>query len=239
MAAAYDFVCIGAHADDVELGMGGTVAKMVSRGRRGLLVDLSDASMGTRGTCEERIREAAAAAGILGVDRRNLGFRDGHLSGQDPSLLLAVVGCLREARAPVVFTHPTVDRHPDHEVAATVVREAFFKAGLAKWPDPGRAWTPFRPSRLFHWMGPRDGDPDFCVDVGDHWETRRASIAAYVSQFGPDGPATAISGESFHGFLEARARVLGSRTRCRLAEGFTCVEIPEIADPCALPRSEF
>ena len=135
-----------------------------------------------------------------------------------------------------MFTHPLRDRHPDHEAVSEAVRQACFKSGLAKWPSPGDA---FRPSRLFHWMGPRQGDPDFCVDVTSDWSTRLEAVRAYRSQFGEEGPETAISGSAFHEFLAARARYLGSRIRTALAEGFTCDELPEVADPCALGAGEF
>lgn len=226
-----DFLCVGAHADDVELGMGGTVAKMVSRGRRGAILDLTDASAGTRGTPEERVREANEAARILGVERSNLGFRDGHLDHRDPALRAAFGAFLRDHRPRVVFTHPTRDRHPDHEQVAALVREMGFLAGLAKYELAG---TPFRPARVFHWMGARDGEPDFCVDVSEHWASRHRAIDAYASQFGPAGPQTPISGADFREVLEARGRYLGSRIRAVHAEGFFCEELPEVADPCAL-----
>jgi bacillithiol biosynthesis deacetylase BshB1 len=192
--------------------------------------------MGTRGTPRERALEAEESARILGVGRRNLGFPDGMLRAGDPALLDTLVALFREAKPRVVFTHPLRDRHPDHEAVSECVREACFKSGLARWPATGEA---FRPSRLFHWMGPRQGDPDFCVDVTDDWTTRIRSIQAYRSQFGTEGPETAISGSAFHGFLAARARYLGSRIRAGLAEGFTCEELPEVADPCALSAMEF
>jgi bacillithiol biosynthesis deacetylase BshB1 len=236
MTENVEFLCVGAHADDIELGMGGTMAKMARLGRRGFMVDLTDGALGTRGTPEQRLVEAAESARILGAKRRNLGFRDGMLHPGDPELLAAVVALLREVRPRVVFTHPLHDRHPDHEAVAAVVREACFKSGLAKWPSPGDA---FRPARLFHWMGPRQGDPDFCVDVTADWPARLQAIRAYRSQFGEEGPETPISGHSFHEFLAARARFLGSRIRSGFAEGFTCDELPEVADPCALGAMEF
>lgn len=234
-----DFLAIGAHADDVEISMGGTVAKLVRAGRAGGIVDLTDASMGTRGTPAERLEEAARAASILGVAfRENLGLRDGFLAPRDPEALRLLVDVFRRYRPRTVFTHPLRDRHPDHEACASLVREAAFKAGLAKFPAPLEPW---RPRRLFHWMGARDGEPAFCVEVSDTWETRNAALAAYASQFGtrPGVPETPISGAQFKDAIEARARHLGSRVRGVRAEGFVCDELPEVLDPCALSEREF
>jgi len=185
---------------------------------------------------QEGFSEAREAARILGVDRHNLGFRDGFLDSNDAGLRDRFAEFLREHRPRVVFTHPARDRHPDHEQVCRLVRSMGFLAGLTKYPLEGR---PFRPARIFHWMGARDADPDFCVDVSQDWDVRRRAIEAYVSQFGENGPATPISGASFHELLESRGRFLGGRIRVRFAEGFTCDELPEIADPCALSGAEF
>ena len=231
-----DFLCLGAHADDIEIAMGGTVAKMVAAGRTGLLVDVTDGGMGTRGTPEERRDEAMASALVLGTPRRNMGFPDGGLHPHDPQLVSEIVALIRDVRPVAVFTHPMRDRHPDHEALASCVHYACFKSGLAKWLAPGAPW---RPARVFHWMGARDGEPTFCVDVSDHWETREKSLLAYTSQFGSGGTPTALSGERFQDFLKSRARFLGSRIRARYAEGFACEEIPEVVDPCALSGEDF
>jgi len=234
-----DFLAIGAHADDAEISAGGTIAKMVRGGRIGGILDLTDASMGTRGTPGDRLREAAAAAGILGVDfRRNLGLRDGFLSHSDSDAVRLLIETLRDLRPQVVFTHSRSDRHPDHEACAALVREACFKAGLARYPVSGSPW---RPRRVFHWMGARAAEPAFCVDVSDTWDVRCQALAAYPSQFGsdPNLPETPISGASFHELVTARARHLGGRIRALHAEGFDCDELPEVLDPCALSGREF
>ena len=100
-----DFVCFGAHADDVELGMGGTLLKMRSQGARGLIVDLTQATAATRGSAEERLEEAAQAAKILGVPRLNLGLTDAQLVA-DFASEKAVIEIIRKSQAKIIFTHP-------------------------------------------------------------------------------------------------------------------------------------
>jgi LmbE family N-acetylglucosaminyl deacetylase len=65
-----DILAFGAHPDDVELGCGGTIAKMVSEGKKCVIVDLTRGELGTRGTDETRKAEAADAAKILGLSAR-------------------------------------------------------------------------------------------------------------------------------------------------------------------------
>ncbi len=65
-----DVLAIGAHPDDVELGCGGTLAKLISEGKKVAIVDLTQGELGTRGTNFTRAEEAAEAAKILGISAR-------------------------------------------------------------------------------------------------------------------------------------------------------------------------
>ena len=62
-----DFLAIGAHPDDVELGCGGTIIKLIAEGKTVSVIDLTEGELGTRGTAETRAEEAANAAKILGI----------------------------------------------------------------------------------------------------------------------------------------------------------------------------
>jgi LmbE family N-acetylglucosaminyl deacetylase len=64
-----DVLCIGAHPDDVEIGMGAIVASMVRLGMSVVLCDLTDGEPTPHGSPEIRAQEAAAAARVLGVER--------------------------------------------------------------------------------------------------------------------------------------------------------------------------
>ena len=75
-----DILAIGAHPDDVELGCGGTIAKLISEGKKVAIIDLTEGELGTRGTNETRAQEAATASEILGISaRENLKMKDGFI----------------------------------------------------------------------------------------------------------------------------------------------------------------
>lgn len=247
-AAGLDFMAIGAHADDVELGAGGTLLRLASLGRRGVIVDLTDASLGTRGTPALRASEAAAAARVLKADRVNLGLPDGRLS--DPALHgeaeARLIAAIRRHRPKVLLTHHEDETHPDHGAAARLVRQAAFKAGLAKVEAPG---APFRPGRIFRFIGESLHEPSFCVDITDFWKAKLKAVLAYGSQFisrgGEDRTAPRIAGRTdlatpaFLENLEVRNRFWGIRIRRRYAEAFVCDELPEIDDISALGGERF
>jgi N-acetylglucosamine malate deacetylase 1 len=237
-----DFMVIAAHADDAELGCGGTILKMVHLGRSGLLVDMTQATAATRGTPEQRLAEAAQAAKLLGCPRINLGLADAKLENSEANLIL-LMDLMRKYRPRMVFTHHPQDWHPDHTVTAQLVEQAWYKAGLKALNTPNGEPS-YRPRRLFHFIGSVEVEPIFCVDISDFWEQKLKVIHAYESQFYTQTAdqwkgMTAISSPDFMEFIETRNRYYGTRIKRKYAEGFWCREWAEVFDPCALGERFF
>ncbi len=127
-----DILALAAHRDDVEQTCGGTLLKMAQRGHRTGILDLTQGEMGTRGTAEDRAREAADAATILCVSwRQALDIPDGRVENTWENRL-RVARILREQRPRVVILPYWKGRHPDHYTASMLGYEACFLAGLAK-----------------------------------------------------------------------------------------------------------
>jgi N-acetylglucosamine malate deacetylase 1 len=127
-----DILAIAAHRDDVEQTCGGTLLKMAQRGRRTGILDLTRGEMGTRGTADDREREAAEAARILKASWRGaLDIPDGRVENTWENKL-KVARVLRELRPWVVILPYWKGRHPDHYTASTLGYEACFVAGLGK-----------------------------------------------------------------------------------------------------------
>src|SRR6202035_4170055 len=136
--AALDVLAIAAHRDDVEQTCGGTLLKMAQRGRRTGILDLTQGEMRTRGSAEDRAREAADAARILGIGwRRALDIPDGRVENTWENRL-KVAAVIRETRPRVVILPYWKGRHPDHYTCSVLGYEACFLAGLAKL-DPQAA----------------------------------------------------------------------------------------------------
>ena len=132
MKIPLDILAIAAHRDDVEQTCGGTLLKMAQRGQRTGILDLTQGEMGTRGSAEDRAREAAEAAKILQVSwRQALDIPDGRVENTWENRL-KVVRVIREQRPRVVILPYWKGRHPDHYTASTLGYEACFLAGLAK-----------------------------------------------------------------------------------------------------------
>jgi LmbE family N-acetylglucosaminyl deacetylase len=127
-----DILAIAAHRDDVEQTCGGTLLKASRREQRTGILDLTQGEMGTRGTAEDRAREAADAAKLLGVSwRRALDIPDGRVENTWENRL-KVATAIRETRPRVIILPYWKGRHPDHYTASVLGYEACFLAGLAK-----------------------------------------------------------------------------------------------------------
>ena len=126
-----DILAVAAHRDDVELTCGGTLIKAASRGHRTAIVDLTQGELGTRGSVELRAQEASRAAELLGVSARvNLGLPDAGVANT-PATRAELAAVIRKFKPQVVIAPATAGRHPDHRIAAELVRDACFIAGLA------------------------------------------------------------------------------------------------------------
>jgi bacillithiol biosynthesis deacetylase BshB1 len=215
-----DALFFGAHPDDVELTSGGLAALLASHGHTVVVADLTGGEAGTRGTAEERAREAQAAAKELGIARRvGLGLPDTGLDGRDPGQVGAVVACLREHRPRLVVAPDRHDPHPDHVEASRLIARASLLAGLAKFPSPGERHRPGR--LLFAMYRTLSPGPHVVVDVTPVWERRVRALRAHASQLGGgEGMSTYLTGPDFLAEVEARARVFGASIGVRYGEGF-------------------
>lgn len=215
-----DILAFGAHADDVEIGMGGTIARFSEEGLKVGICDLTHAELSSNGTVQLRKQEAEKASKLLGVHERL------HLSMPDRGLFLTeehirqVVTVIRKYRPKLVFVPYEKDRHPDHGNCAKIVEEAFFSAGIRRYQDDEQL-SPHRPSALHYYMINGFHKPDFLVDISGTFQKKRASLQAYESQFvkGDDSVNTPLV-NGYIDTVESRERLFGKEAGVLYAEGF-------------------
>ena len=221
-----DVLAIGAHPDDVELGCGGTIAKLISEGKKVAIIDLTEGELGTRGTNETRAIEAKNAAEILGISaRENLKMKDGFLINSE-EYQLRIIKAIRTYQPEIVFCNAVDDRHPDHAKAAKLVSDACFLSGLIKieTEESGKKQEKWRPKQVFHYIQWKNLEPDFVIDISGFLDKKIESCLAYKTQFyDPTStePTTPISSKSFLDSITYRAQDLGRLAGVEHAEGFT------------------
>lgn len=215
-----DILIFGAHADDAEIGMGGSIAKHVKAGLRVGVCDLTEAEMSSNGTVELRRQEAAAASAVLGLSARtNLGLPDRGLSG-GPDQVEAVVREIRRWRPRLVFAPYWIDRHPDHVACSQLVQEAVFNAKLRNYlPDMEAVGIQ---QLIFYYINDMDS-PTAVVDVSLEHAVKMKALEAYASQFNLKATEDSVETPLTNGYLkrvEARDYLLGQSKGWTYAEGF-------------------
>jgi N-acetylglucosamine malate deacetylase 1 len=232
-----DLLAIAAHPDDAELTCGGTMIKMAQMGYKTGILDLTRGEMGTRGTPETRLREAARAARILGVKMRaNLGLPDARLEMSE-KYRLAVAAKIREWQPQTVILPYWEGRHPDHYIASRLGYEGCFLAGLKQLPISGEAFRPFK--ILYATAYDESVPPSFAVDVTEQFEQRRRAILAYQSQFRPKRRSRKSKVQIPLDTLEERmnltSRYYGRMIGVRYAEPFLVREVMQVDDVVEMP----
>lgn len=177
-----NILVVGPHPDDQEIGMGGTIIRLVAQGHNVLLLDITNGEPTPYGSPEIRQREWTRAAEILGVKRRLLGLTNREVV-HDTSSRHKVAAVIREHQASIVFCPYFEDAHPDHVAVTRIVEDARFDAKLTKTDIPGE---PIHPKWLFYYFAMHLRAPivpSFCVDISEQIEAKMRSITAYESQF--------------------------------------------------------
>ena len=185
-----DLIAVAPHPDDVEIGCGGTLAKMVKLGYRVGIVDLTDGEpTPLNASPEERLEEAKNAAEILGVQKRiTLDLPNRRLFDNFESRC-ALASVFRKYKPRVVLGiyGKTVGASPDHEQAQYITEAAIFYSRLTKWEEYFDL-PPWTISRLYYWSlrGEFQGGSGtlFAVDISSEFDIKTRAVSSYQSQFG-------------------------------------------------------
>lgn len=235
----YDVVGFATHPDDLEAVMGGTAAKLASRGLRVLFVDLSPGEPARHAPGGVRAEQAARAAQSLGVERLTLALQDRFI--QDTiAARLAVARLVREHRPRWVFATEGYGVHPDHKAATEIVVNAVFYARLPKWDEIAEGEVlagsdPHEIKRLFfgHCRMEAPWERfDFAVDVSDVYDRKVAALAAYESVF------SGSQAELLDRYC-AEDRYVGALVGARYAEAFKARSPLLVADPAVFLPARF
>jgi len=250
MPDSLDILAIAAHRDDVEQTCGGTLLRMAERGQRTGILDLTQGEMGTRGSADERRREAEEAARILRVGwRQALDLPDGRVENTWENRL-KIVRVLREQRPQVVILPYWQGRHPDHYTCSTLGYEACFLAGLTKLgtaPAGGASENgeleaigklpPHRPFKIVYASLYFDVRPSFVVDITEQFETRFQSLMAYRSQYADQEKGAGLfpREQEIRQRMESMAAFYGMLAGVKYAEPFVQKEVGLVEDLLAIP----
>ena len=227
-------LAVGAHPDDVEMFMGGTLLKMKAMGRKTAVCDLTRGEAGTYGTPETREAELREATRMLGLDARvTLDIPDGGVRSTEENRL-KVIDVIRRLRPELVFSFANRPmRHPDHFHCGRLVRECCYLAGLRKI---GTKFPAFRPAAFIGFPELIFDCPDFVIDITGFFEKRQEVIRCFDTQVTTPGEddsetKTFIRSNRFWEIQESRAGMAGAFINVKHGEPFYSDRPPQIVDP--------
>ena len=216
-----DAMVVAPHPDDAELGMGGTIVRLMGQGWSVGILDLTSGEPTPLGSPERRAAETASANAALGNPwRKNLGLPNRSL---EPSLIhrRALAAVFRQVRPRLLFAPYWEDAHPDHTAATKLVEDARFWSKLSKSDIPGE---PFHPARILYYFSVHlkiVERPSLVIDISDQLDAKVAALRCYRSQLVDNQP------EGRPGVIDSvcdRTRYWGHFVGVRHAEPFASRE---------------
>ena len=237
-----DALAFGAHADDVELACSGTIIKLGTSGYKTGVITLTRGEMATRGSAEIRAQEFAQSAKIMGLaSHKMLDIPDGRIEVTWENKI-KIIKEIRTYKPRVVFVPYWVSRHPDHEKASHLVREAAYLSGLKKLKTDQK---PYKPYKVIYYQTRFEFKPSFIVDISDFHAQKMKSILSYKSQFHHQDKAefgddeTLLVRPEFLDRIETRDRQYGTYIGVKYGEPFLVREAIKINDPVEFFDAEY
>jgi LmbE family N-acetylglucosaminyl deacetylase len=199
--AGVRLLCLGAHADDIEIGCGGTVLRWLREGRLASVTWVVLSGAGERGG-EARASAAAFLAGAGSVDVQVDVFPDAHFPAHVSAIKERFEALARAGTYDVVLTHARHDRHQDHRVVSDLT------------------WNTWRDHLVLEYEVMKvDGDllpPNLYVPLDD--ETRRTKVDLLLRHFPSQASKHWFDADTFNGLM--RLRGLEANAPERHAEAF-------------------
>ncbi|KAB8333296.1 PIG-L family deacetylase [Scytonema tolypothrichoides VB-61278] len=202
----YRILCLGAHCDDIEIGCGGTILKLIENYQNIILYWVIFSSN------KEREQEAQESANLFlkELQKKKViikNFRDGFLPFQGIELKECFEELKQEFSPDIIFTHSRDDRHQDHRLISDLT------------------WNTFRNHLILEYEIPKyDGDlgiPNFFVHLDE--ALCRRKIQYILDAFPSQNKKQWFTEETFRSIL--RIRGIESNSPSQYAEGFHCRKI--------------
>lgn len=218
-----DIIAFGAHPDDVECAAAGTLLVAKNNGAKIILVDITRGELGSFGTVDQRTEEAKKTAMMLGVKKRiQLNFIDGQIANNRASQI-KIIELIRLYRPKIILANAFIDRHPDHNNAANLIKGASFFSGLKNIEThyKGVKQLPYRPAAVYHYIQDLMIKPDVVIDISDVFSEKMKVIVAYTSQFKDSQDSTPGGIKNLLKQIENSNQIFGRNVNVAFAEGFT------------------
>lgn len=192
-----DILAVGAHPDDIEIAIGGTLIKLKKLGYSIAMCHSSNGEPTPHGTPERRIAEAHAAAEKLGAQLEILDIPNRYFTDTIENRV-KIANVIRKHRPRMLLGPYPGGDHPDHRMVSHLTDAARFTAKLTKYDHQGEPWELepwWAPRQLYYFLGVRIEEvlPTFIVDITEEYRGKMEVLSCYQSQFNVDMNSLAAS----------------------------------------------
>ena len=237
-----NILAIGAHPDDVETNVGGTLAKYAKLGHKVFTATATNGNVGSATLPMDEIaairkEEARKAAAHIGAEYICLDYDD-EMFYEDRASRIAFIDLVRYCKADVILTHSPEDYNPDHELTSKIVSDIAVMIPIAKIQTKNKPYDKIPAIFYFEPVHGLNFIPTEYVDISDVMDIKRAMCYEHQSQISwmQDNYKEALGDKKkdFFDGTEVIARFRGLQCGVEYAEGFRVANDAFRVRPCRL-----
>ena len=233
-------LAVGCHPDDLEIGCGGTLAKLSAKGYKVTMVHVANGNKGHKVIPTEELRlmrkqEAIAAGKLIGAEVISLDVPDLSVKSDSDELIQKLVQVIRRVKPDYIITHPPEDYMKDHMEVSKAVFDASFAATVPYY-DEASGLSEHHKVTPIYYMDTLAGVgflPTEYVDISDYIELKIQMNDCHQSQI---KWLYEHDGIDFLDFVRTVSKFRGLQCGKPYAEGFTqCQAWPRLTTERLLP----
>ena len=231
-------LAVGCHPDDLEIGCGGTLAKLANQGHRVTMVHVANGDKGhkvipSKELKEIRKQEAREAGELIGAEVIGLDLPDLSVSADNVDLIRNLTDVIRKVQPDFIITHPPADYMKDHMEVSKAVFDASFSATVPYYETPHPATDKVVPLYYMDTLAGVNFLPTEYVDISAFIDVKIRMNDCHASQI---KWLKDHDGIDFLDFVKTVSKFRGLQCGVPFAEGFApCMAWPRLTTARLLP----
>ena len=234
-----NILAIGCHPDDLEIGCGGTLAKLVKQGHHVITCHVANGNMGHAVIMPEELRtirtaEAEEAGRVLGVaEVINLDVSDLEVNSYNTDTVKKVIEVIRYSKPDMIITHSPEDYMKDHLEVNKLVFDASFSSSIPHLSTTHPAYPGIVPVYYMDTLAGVNFLPTEYVDISETIELKINAVDCHQSQVKWMRDHDHID---FLDFVRTVSKFRGLQSGVPYSEGFRmCTTWPRVVTKRLLP----
>lgn len=233
-----NILAVGCHPDDLEIGCGGTLAKLSAQDHCITMVHVASGEKGHKVIPSEELvqirkQEALSAGSLIQAEVVSLGLPDLLIRSNNDSLISQLTDIIRRVKPDYMITHPRDDYMKDHMEVSMAVFDASFNASVTHYQTAHPAYERVVPIYYMDTLAGVNFIPTEYVDISGFIDTKLKMLDCHQSQITWMREHDDID---FLDFVQTVSKFRGLQCGTAFAEGFTqCQSWPRLTTSRMLP----